>query len=143
MPRFSSDVLHGDIVTFTVDGGSTVPRNGATAQQAGGSETTTVKSDDTTAMKSSDTAKRPSTLEELVKQVFASDDTTGRKPQLVTVGNTAADLTTAHTDTAVISGDGGSTIPKLQENEMKTTSTGTVTLLGADEEVVLSRRLMF
>ncbi|KAL5505793.1 hypothetical protein EMCRGX_G007297 [Ephydatia muelleri] len=108
----------------TLDGGSTIPRNGITTQQAGGSETTTVKSDDTTAMKSSDTAKRPSTLEELVKQVFASDDTTGRKPKLVTVGNTAADLTAAHTDTAVTSGNGGSTIPNLQENEMKTTSTG-------------------
>ncbi|KAL5505796.1 hypothetical protein EMCRGX_G007301 [Ephydatia muelleri] len=114
----------------TLDGGSTIPQNGAAAQQAGGSETTTVKSDGSTAMKSSDTAKGQSTLEELVKQVFASDDSTGQKPKLVTVSSTAADLTTAHTDTAVISGDGGSTIPKLQENEMKTTSTASVPSTG-------------
>eukprot|EP00731_Ephydatia_muelleri_P005029 Em0002g1205a len=113
----------------TLDGGSTSPKYGATAQQAGNSETTTVKSDGTTAMKSSDTARGQSTLEELVKQVFASDDSTGQKPKLVTVGNTAADLTAAHTDTAVISGNGGSTSPKAQENDMKTTSTGTVALL--------------
>ena len=129
MPRFSSDILHADIVSLTVDGGSTSPKYGATAQQAGNSETTTVKSDGTTAMKSSDTARGQSTLEELVKQVFASDDSTGQKPKLVTVGNTAADLTAAHTDTAVISVDGGSTSPKAQENDMKTTSTGTVALL--------------
>ena len=131
------------ILLLTVDGGSTIPQNGAAAQQAGGSETTTVKSDGSTAIMSSDTTKGQSTLEELVKQVFASDDSTGQKPKLVTVSSTAADLTTAHTDTAVISGDGGSTIPKLQENdEMKTTSTGTVTVLGVEMEVVLSRRLV-
>ena len=127
MTRFTSDVLHADIVSLTVDGGSTSPKYGITTQQAGGSETTAVKSDGATAMKSSGTAKGQSTLEELVKQVFASDDSTGQKPK--PVGSTAADLTAAHTDTAVISVDGGSTSPKAQENEMKTTSTGTVTLL--------------
>ena len=129
MPWFSSDVLHADIVSLTVDGGSTSPKNGVTTQQAGGSETTTVKSDGTTAMMSSDTARGQSTLEEPVKQVFASDDSTGQKPKVVAVGNTAA----AHTDTAVIFGGEGSTSPKVQENEMITTSTGTVTLLGGGD----------
>ena len=132
MPRFSSDVLHADIVSLTVDGGSTSPKYGATAQQADGGETTTVKSDGTTVMKSRDTARGQSTLEdleELVKQVLASDDSTGQKPKVVTVGNTAA----AHTDTAVIFGGEGSTSPKVQENEMITTSTGRVTLLGGGD----------
>lgn len=107
-----------------MDGGSTSPKYGVTAQQAGGSETTTVKSDGTTAMKSSDTAKGQSTLEELVNQVFSAiDDSSSQKPKVVTVGNTAADVTTAHTDTAAISGGGGSTSPKVQDNGMKTTST--------------------
>eukprot|EP00731_Ephydatia_muelleri_P005035 Em0002g1211a len=103
----------------TLDGGSTSPKYGVTTQQAGGSETTTVKLDGTTAMKSSDTARGQSTPEELVKQVLASDDSTGQKPKVVTVGNTAA----AHTDTAVLFGGEGSTSPKVQENEMIATST--------------------
>ena len=129
MPRFTSDVLHADIVSLTVDGGSTSPKYGVTTQQAGGSETTTVKLDGTTAMKSSDTARGQSTPEELVKQVLASDDSTGQKPKVVTVGNTAA----AHTDTAVLFGGEGSTSPKVQENEMIATSTGTVTILGGGD----------
>ena len=106
-----------DIVTFTVDGGSTSPKYGVTAQQAGGSETTTVKSAGTTAMKSSATAKGQSTYEELVNYALsASDDSTSQKPKVVAVGNTAADVTTAHTDKAAISRDGGSTSPKIQDN---------------------------
>ena len=114
---FTSDIFHYDIVTFTVDGGSTSTKYGVTAQQAGGSEITTVKSDGTTAMKSSATAKEQSTLEELVNHAFsASDDSSSQKPKVVTVGNTAADVTTAHTDTAAISRDGGGTSPKVQDN---------------------------
>eukprot|EP00731_Ephydatia_muelleri_P005034 Em0002g1210a len=103
----------------TLDGGSTSPKYGVTAQQADGGEATTVKSDGTTVMKSRDTARGQSTLEdleELVKQVLASDDSTGQKPKVVTVA-------AAHTDTAVIFGGEGSTSPKVQENEMITTST--------------------
>ena len=117
--------MHGDIVTFTVDGGSTSPKYDVTAQQAGGSETTTVKSDGTTEMKLSDRAKGQSTLEELVNLVFASDGSTGQKPKLVS--NTVADEAAAYMDTAAISGGGGSTSPKVQDNEMKTTSTVSLT----------------